>query len=69
MVGELPTKYALGKLLEYEFVDGLDPTPLGQAVTSHFLSPGDAFALLEGTRNGENGYEVVARMEARDARE
>ena len=69
MVGELPTKYALGKLLEYEFVDGLDPTPLGQAVTRHFLSPGDAFALLEGTRNGENGYEVVARMEARDARE
>ncbi len=69
MVGELPTKYALGKLLEYEFVDGLEPTPLGRAVTTHFLSPGDAFALLEGIRGGENAYDLVARMEARDDRE
>jgi helicase len=69
MVGEVPTKFALGKLLEYEFVDGLDPTPLGRAVTTHFLSPGDAFALLEGIRSGENAYDLVARMEARDERE
>jgi helicase len=69
MVGEVPTKYALGKLLEYEFIDGLDPTPLGRAVTTHFLSPGDAFALLEGIRSGENAYDLVARMEARDERE
>jgi len=69
MVGEIPTKYALGKLLEFEFIDGLDPTPLGRAVTSHFLSPGDAFALLEGIRSGESTYDLVARMEARDERE
>jgi Superfamily II helicase, archaea-specific len=69
MVGELPTKYALGKLLEYEFVNGLEPTPLGRAVTTHFLSPDDAFALLEGIRSGENAYDLVARMEARDDRE
>jgi len=66
MVGEVPTKHAIGKLLEYEFIDGLEPTPLGRAVTSHFLSPGDAFALLEGIRTGESGYEIVARMEGRD---
>jgi len=69
MVGEVPTKHALGKLLEYEFIDGLEPTPLGHAVTRHFLSPGDAFSLLEGIRKGEDGYEIVARMEQRDDRE
>jgi len=53
MVGEVPTKHALGKLLEYNFIDGLAPTPLGRAVTEHFLSPGDAFALLDGIRQGE----------------
>ena len=66
MVGELPTKHALGKLLEYGFIDGLQPTPLGRAVTSHFLSPGDAFTLLDGIRSGENAYDLVARMERRD---
>ena len=69
MVGEVPTKYALGKLLEYNFIDGLEPTPLGRAVTRHFLSPGDAFALLEGIRTDEDGYEIVARMELRDDEE
>ena len=66
MVGEVPTKHALGKLLEYDFIDGLEPTPLGRAVTSHFLSPGDAFALLDGIRTGESPYDLVARMERRD---
>jgi len=69
MVGDVPTKYALGKLLEYEFIDGLEPTPLGRAVTRHFLSPGDAFTLLEEIRTGSDGYEVVARMERRDDEE
>lgn len=68
MVGEVPTKHALGKLLEYGFIDGLEPTPLGRAVTRHFLSPGDAFALLEGIRTGESGAELVARMELRGDR-
>jgi len=66
MVGDVPTKYALGKLLEYEFIDGLDPTRLGRAVTTHFLSPGDAFALLEGIRTGDSAYDLVARMETRE---
>ncbi|WP_340101948.1 DEAD/DEAH box helicase [Salinibaculum salinum] len=66
MVGEVPTKHALGKLLEYEFIDGLEPTPLGRAVTRHFLSPSDAFAILDGIRKGQDAYDIVARMELRD---
>jgi len=66
MVGEVPTKYALGKLLEYGFIDGLEPTPLGRAVTRHFLSPDDAFALLDGIRGGESAYDLVARMALRE---
>jgi helicase len=66
MVGEVPTKYALGKLLEYGYIDGLEPTPLGRAVTRHFLSPDDAFALLDGIRRGESAYDLVARMELRE---
>ena len=66
MVGEVPTKYALGKLLEYEFIDELEPTRLGRAVTSHFLSPGDAFMLLDGIRKDNTPYDIVARMEQND---
>jgi helicase len=66
MVGEVPTKYALGKLLEYEFIDDLEPTRLGRAVTSHFLSPGDAFMILDGIRKDESPYDIVARMEQND---
>ncbi len=69
MVGEVPTKFALGKLLEYEFIDGLEPTPLGRAITTHFLSPSDAFALLDGIRKGKSPYELVALMDQRDDRE
>ncbi|MFC7071874.1 DEAD/DEAH box helicase [Halovenus rubra] len=69
MVGEIPAKYALGKLLEYEFIDGLEPTRLGRAVTSHFLSPGDAFVLLDGIRKDETPYDIVARMEQIDDEE
>jgi superfamily II helicase len=63
MVGEIPTKYALGKLLEYEFIDGLEPTPLGRAVTRHFLSPDEAFTILSGIRRGDHPYDVVADVE------
>ncbi|MEF8886549.1 MAG: DEAD/DEAH box helicase [Haloarculaceae archaeon] len=66
MVGEVPTKHALGKLIEYGFIDGLEPTPLGRAVTRHFLSPGDAFAILDSLRKGEDAYDLVARMELRE---
>ncbi len=66
MVGEIPTKHALGKLLEYEFIDGLAPTPLGRAVTRHFLAPDEAFQLLDGIRKGLDPYDIVAEMELRD---
>ncbi len=66
MVGEVPVKHALGKLLEYGFIDGLEPTPLGRAVTRHFLSPEDAFAILDGLRSGDSPHQVVATMELRD---
>ena len=66
MVGEIPTKHAVGKLLEYEFIDGLEPTSLGRAVTRHFLAPDEAFQLLDGIRKGEDPYDIVAGMELRD---
>ncbi|ELZ28846.1 rad24a/uvrB domain-containing protein [Halosimplex carlsbadense 2-9-1] len=66
MIGEVPTTHAVGKLLEYEFIDGLAPTPMGRAVTSHFLSPDDAFLLLDGIRKGDDPYDIVGTMELRD---
>jgi helicase len=66
MVGDVPTKFAVGKLLEYEFIDGLAPTPLGRAVTSHFLSPDEAFLLLDGVRKGRAPYDIVADMALRE---
>ncbi|MBX0295886.1 DEAD/DEAH box helicase [Haloarcula nitratireducens] len=66
MIGELPTKHALGKLLEYDFIDGLSPTPLGRAVTRHFLAPDESFQLLDGIRKGRDPYDIVAEMELRE---
>ena len=66
MVGEVPTKHAVGKLLEYEFIDGFDPTPLGRAVTEHFLEPSEAFTILDAVRSGTDPYELVAEIELRD---
>ena len=66
MVGEVPTKHAVGKLLEYEFIDGLAPTPLGRGVTEHFLEPDEAFAMLDAIRKGTDPYELVAEIELRD---
>ena len=63
MLGDLPTKYAVGKLLEWGFIDGLQPTDLGRAVTTHFLAPDQAFRLLDGIRNGLDPYEIVAESE------
>ncbi|WP_254766089.1 DEAD/DEAH box helicase [Salinilacihabitans rarus] len=67
MLGEVPTKHAIGKLLEYEFIDGFEPTPLGRVVTEHFLEPGEAFALLDGIRKDAHPYDLVADIELRDA--
>ncbi|WP_254545473.1 DEAD/DEAH box helicase [Halomarina pelagica] len=63
MIGEVPTKHALGKLLQYEFIDGARPTRLGRVVCRHFLSPKRAFVMLDGIRNGRDPYDVVADLE------
>ena len=66
MIGDVPTKHAVGKLLEYGFIDGLSPTPLGRAVTTHFLSPDEAFAILDGIRKERDPYDIVATLELRE---
>jgi helicase len=66
MLGEIDTTRAIGKLLEWGFIDGLEPTPLGRVVTRHFLSPDDAFRLLDGIRNGLTPYQIVAEQELAD---
>jgi len=66
MVGDVPTKHAIGKLLQWEFIDGFDPTPLGRAVCRHFLSPKDAFRILDCIRSGTEPYDLVAEMELQD---
>jgi len=63
MIGDIPTKYALGKLIEYGFIDGLEPTELGRAVTRHFLAPDEAFLILDGIRKGKDPYDVAADLE------
>jgi helicase len=62
----VPTKHAVGKLLEWGFIDGLEPTDLGRAVTTHFLSPDDAFRLLDGIQRGDHPYDIVADAELAD---
>ncbi len=66
MIGEIPTTHAVGKLLEYGFIDGFDPTPLGRAVTEHFLTPSEAFLMLDCVRKGAHPYDIVAEIELRD---
>jgi helicase len=66
MVGAVPTRHALAKLIEYGFIDGLSPTPLGRAVCRHFLSPDQAFVMLDGVRKGKHPYDVVADVELMD---
>ena len=66
MVGEVPTKHAIGKLLEYGFTDGLEPTQLGRAVCRHFLAPDQAFLMLDGVRKGRPPARIVADIELMD---
>ena len=66
MLGEIDTTRAVGRLLEWKFIDGLAPTPLGRAVCRHFLAPDDAFRLLDGIRNGLDPYAIVAEQELAD---
>jgi helicase len=69
MIGEVPTKHALGKLLEWNFIDGFEPTPLGRGVTRHFLAPDEAFFILDSVRKGTDPYDIVADLERRDDEE
>jgi helicase len=66
MVGEVPTKEAVARLLEWGFLDGFEPTPLGRAVTEHFLSPDLAFRMLDAVRKGLDPYDIVAELELHD---
>ena len=66
MLGDIDTTRAVGRLLEWEFIDGFEATPLGEAVCRHFLAPGDAFFLLDAIRNGLEPFDIVAAMELRD---
>ncbi|WP_458207500.1 DEAD/DEAH box helicase [Haladaptatus sp. NG-SE-30] len=63
MIGDVPTKHALGKLLEYEFIDGFAPTHLGRVVTTHFLAPDEAFRIVDGIRKEKHPFEIVADLE------
>jgi helicase len=60
MIGEVPTRHALGKLIEFNFIDGLSPTPMGEVVCRHFLAPDEAFIMLEGIRKDQHPYQMVA---------
>ena len=66
MLGEIDTRHAIGKLLEYGFIDGLTPTEVGRVVTTHFLFPTEAFTLLDGIRGGMDPFDLVAAAELQD---
>jgi helicase len=63
MLGAIDTRHAIGKLLEYGFIDGLEPTDVGRVVTTHFLSPTQAFTLLDGIRSGTPAFDLVGDVE------
>ncbi|MFB6302334.1 MAG: DEAD/DEAH box helicase [Haloferacaceae archaeon] len=63
MLGEVDTERAVARLLDWGFIEGLDPTPLGRAVAEHFLAPDDAFLLLDCVRKGMDPYDIVAEAE------
>lgn len=63
MVGDVPTEHAVAKLIEYGYIDGVEPTPVGEVVTRHFLAPGPTSMLLAGIRRGDDPFALVAEME------
>lgn len=66
MIGDVPTKRALANLIDYGFIEGFEPTPLGRAVTTHFLSPAEAFRMLDRIRRDDHPYDIVADIELAD---
>ena len=69
MIGDVPTTHAVGKLLEWGFIDGLSPTALGRVVCRHFLAPDEAFRILDAVRTGTDPYDLVADLELYDDEE
>ncbi|MFB6124830.1 MAG: DEAD/DEAH box helicase [Halanaeroarchaeum sp.] len=69
MLGDIPTKQALGRLIEYEFIDGFAPTPRGRAVARHFLDPETAFTIIEGVHRGDDPFDVVGEVELLEDRD
>ncbi|MFW5895853.1 MAG: helicase-related protein, partial [archaeon] len=66
MLGDIPTKQALGRLIEYDFIDGFAPTPRGRAVARHFLDPETAFTIIEAVHRDDDPFDVVADVELLD---
>ena len=66
MLGEVPIQQAVGRLLEWQFIDGFEPTPLGRAITTHFLAPDEAFRMLDHIRAGMHPFDIVAELELYD---
>jgi helicase len=63
LLGDVDTERAVARLLDWGFIDGLEPTPLGRAVAEHFLAPDDAFLLLDCIREGMDPHDIVAEAE------
>lgn len=66
MVGEVPTRHALGRLIEFEFIEGLAPTPMGEVICRHFLAPEEAFTMLEAIRTDRDPAAIVGAVEMLD---
>ncbi|GGL48553.1 DEAD/DEAH box helicase [Halocalculus aciditolerans] len=69
MVGDVPTRHALGKLIEYDFIDGFRPTPLGRVVTTHFLDPDEAFLIIDDLRKDLDPFDIIADLELKENEE
>lgn len=63
MIGEISIEHSIQRLLTYGFIDGVNPTPLGRAVAIHFLTPDEAFIILDGIKGGKDPFDIVAERE------
>ena len=66
MLADIDTRWAIAKLLEYGYIDGLEPTPRGRAVARHFLSPTESSAIIAAIAAGADPYDIVATVELLD---
>ncbi|MDX1744698.1 MAG: DEAD/DEAH box helicase [Halobacteriales archaeon] len=63
MLADIDTRWAVAKLLEYGYIDGLEPTPRGRAVARHFLSPTESSVIIDAITRGDDPYDIVAAVE------